>query len=94
MFISWGRSCADEFLENLKQLVFGDFGVTVFVDGLDELVDLFFLDLSVAAQTLEGVVDEEENFIALQGAGFVDIVFGENGFDGLSQLVVRWLRTH
>lgn len=66
----------------------GDFGVTILVDGLDELGDFLFLDLSVAAETLEGVIDQVEDLVALEGARFINVVFGEDSLDGLSQLIV------
>jgi hypothetical protein len=54
--------------ENFEEFRLGDLAVSVLIDGLDELVDLLCLDVSIATQTLEGVVDEAENLSALQGA--------------------------
>jgi hypothetical protein len=87
-------SSSDEVFENFEELGLGDFAVAILVDGLDELVDLLCLDVTVAAQTLEGVVDEAENLIALQGAGLVLVVLAEDGIDCLSQLVVARFGHH
>ena len=50
--------------------------------------------MSVATETLEGVVDEVVDLVALEGSGLVCVVLVEDGVDGLSQLVVCWLSTH
>jgi hypothetical protein len=86
-------SC-DELFEDFEEFGLRDFGVVVLVDGLDELVDLLRLHLSVPAETLEGVVDEVVDLIALKGARLVSVVLCEDSVDGLSQLVVCWLSTH
>lgn len=83
-------SSADEFFEDIEEFRFGDLGVSVFVDGLDELAHFLLLDLSAAAQTLEGIVDEAVDLSSLQSPVLVQVVFGEDGVDGLSELVVRW----
>ena len=84
-------SSVDKLLQDFKQLSFGDFSVTVLVDGLNELPDLIALDLTVATETLEGVVDEGEDLITLQRAALVRVVLVEDGIDGLTQLVVSRL---
>lgn len=83
-----------ELFKDLEQLMLRDLWVSVLVDGLDELEDFLFLHLSVAAQTLEGVVDKLEDLIAFEGAWFINVVFGEDCLDGLSKLIVGWLWTH
>ncbi len=87
-------STVDQLLEDFEELGLGDFSVAVLVDGLDELMHLLVLDLSVAAQALECVVDETEDLIALQCPVLIDVVFTEDGINGLPQLVVTRLRTH
>ena len=90
-----GSSVAgDESLEDFEELGLGDLGIVVFVDGLDELVDLLRLDLSVAAEALEGVVDEVVDFVPLEGARLVCVVLAEDGVDRLPELVVTGLATH
>ena len=55
----------DKFFKDFEEFRFGYFWISIFVDGLDELVDLIFFDLSISSQTLEGVVDEVKDLIAL-----------------------------
>ena len=86
-------SC-NESLEDFEEFWLRDLGVVVLVDGFDELVDLLGLHLSVPSETLEGVVDEVVDFVALEGSGLVGVVLVEDGVDGLSQLIVTWLSTH
>jgi len=78
------QSSADQLLKNLKQLHLWNLGVSVFVDCLDELCDFLFLDLPIAAETLEGIADETENFTTLKSTWFVCVVFGEDRVDGLT----------
>ena len=81
-------SSVDELLEDFEELWLGDLSVSVLVDGLDELADLVVLDLSVAAEALEGVVDEAEDLVALQRPALVRVVLVEDRVDCLPQLVV------
>lgn len=81
-------SSVDELLEDLEELCLGDLAISVLIDGLDELADLVALDIPVAAEALEGIVDQAKDLAALQGARFIRVVFVKNGVDGLTQLVV------
>lgn len=84
----------NKLLEDFEQLRLWNFSVAVLVDGLDKLVDLLAFDIPIAAKALEGIVDEAEDFVALQGARLVVIVFAEDGVDGLSELVVARFLAH
>jgi hypothetical protein len=89
------RSVAsNELLEDFEELGLGDLTVAVLVDGLDELVDLLGLDSPVAAETLEGIVDEVVDLVAFESSRLVSVVLVEDSVDGLSELIVGWFATH
>jgi hypothetical protein len=84
-----GRSSSvDELLQDFEEFSLGDLAVSVLVDGLHELSGLVVLHLAIAAQALEGVVDEIGDFFSLEGAALVVVVLVEDGIDCLAQLVV------
>jgi hypothetical protein len=47
----------DEFLEDFEELIFGDFTISILVDGLNELGDLFTFDVAITTETLKSIVD-------------------------------------
>ena len=71
-------STTDELLQNLEELWLTYLLVPILIDGLDELIHFFLFDFSVATQTLEGVIDKTKDFISLQRAAFVHVIFVEN----------------
>ena len=77
-------STVDQFLENFKEFRLCYFSISILVDSHDELTNLLVVYWSVSTQRLEGIVDQVEYLIFLQGAAIVSVVFVEDGIDGLS----------
>jgi len=84
-----GSSTIDKNLQDFQQLNLGDLAITIFINGLDELIDFLVFNWSIAAKTLEGVVYEAKDLVTLEGSRFVSIIFVEDGINSLGQLLFR-----
>lgn len=84
----------DQLFEDVEEFWLGNFAVSIFIDGIDELVDFLLSHLSISTETFKSIVDEVEDFIVFQSSTSVSIVFWENGIDSLSELIVTGFATH
>lgn len=82
--MAWSFLLLHELLENLEELGFGDFTVPVFIDRLNEFADIFCCDVFIPAQTGEGILDQYQYFIFLQGPTLIGVVLIEYSVNGLS----------
>lgn len=88
------QSPTNKLLKDLEQLGLGDLPIAVLIDGHDELCDLLCSYFLAPAEGLEGVGDETEDFLLFEGAAVVGVVLGEDGVDGLFQLLVGGFGGH
>jgi hypothetical protein len=78
----------EDLLEDLKKLGLLDLSVSRLVNCLDESLNLLLGDLGIGSHVIQGGRDEGEDFVGVQAVAVVLVELGEDGIDGISELLV------
>lgn len=77
---------SQDLLEDFVELGLLNLSVSGLVNSSNELVDFSLGNSSVGLHVLEGIVDEVEDLVGIEGVAFVCIVLREDGVNGLDEL--------